>query len=115
MKIAVTSQNFRTVTNHAGKARRFLVLEIDEQGKAVELERLDLPKHMAFHGLDHASPHPIDGVDVVLSASFGPGFARKMAARNIIASLTEESDPQAAIAQFLREGPVLPMQSCGGH
>ena len=28
MRIAVTSQNFRTVTGHAGKARRFLVFDV---------------------------------------------------------------------------------------
>ncbi|MEW8693532.1 MAG: nitrogen fixation protein, partial [Candidatus Thiodiazotropha endolucinida] len=27
MKIAVTSQNFRTITQHAGKTRRFLIYE----------------------------------------------------------------------------------------
>jgi hypothetical protein len=29
MRIAVTSQNFRTVTGHAGRARRFIVSEAD--------------------------------------------------------------------------------------
>lgn len=115
MKIAVTSQNFKTVTNHAGKARRFLVFAIDEAGAAKEVDRLDLPYDQAFHGYPHEAAHPIDDVDVVLSASFGPGFARKMAVRSIVASLTEERDPETAIKRFLNEGPCLPAQGCGGH
>ena len=33
MKIAVTSQNFRTITPHAGTTRRFLVYEAAEGGE----------------------------------------------------------------------------------
>ncbi len=66
MKIAVTSQNFRTVTGHAGKARRFLVFEADG-GEVREVERLDLPKEMSFHELQGDAPHPVDGVDVLVT------------------------------------------------
>ncbi|MEW8525962.1 MAG: hypothetical protein AB2552_23275 [Candidatus Thiodiazotropha endolucinida] len=45
MKIAVTSQNYRTITQHAGKTRRFLIYEQDpETGQAHELDCLNLPK-----------------------------------------------------------------------
>lgn len=115
MKIAITSQNFKTVTNHAGKARRFLVFEIEEGKEPREIDRISLPKEMAFHELAMDAQHPIDGVDALLSASFGAGFARKMAARQITASLTEASDPIEAIRIFLAEGPRLPISGCGGH
>lgn len=39
MKIAVTSQNFRTVTAHAGKTRRFLVFDIPSGDSPREVER----------------------------------------------------------------------------
>ena len=48
MKIGVSSQNFRTITGHAGKARRFFVYELREDG-IHEQERIDLPKEMALH------------------------------------------------------------------
>ena len=115
MKIAVTSQNFRTVTNHAGRARRFLVFLVEENKQPVEVERIDLPKEMSIHSLSgHLVPHPLDHVDVLLSASFGPGFARNMTSRNIVASLTEESDPILAIKDYLAHGQRLPGASgCG--
>ncbi|HKJ77206.1 MAG TPA: nitrogen fixation protein, partial [Gammaproteobacteria bacterium] len=43
MEIAITSQNFRTVTGHAGKTRRFLVYEAGPGQEPVEVDRLDLP------------------------------------------------------------------------
>lgn len=115
MKIAITSQNFKSVTNHAGKARRFLVFEIIDGQEPQEIDRISLPKEMAFHELAMGTAHPIDGVDALLSASFGAGFARKMAARHITASLTEETDPLKAIEIFLAKGQVLPSGGCGGH
>ncbi len=38
MKIAVVSEDFRTITGKAGKARRFLLFEA-ETGKRPQLER----------------------------------------------------------------------------
>ena len=107
MKIAVTSQNFRTVTPHAGKTRRFLIYSVEEGQKPVEIDRLDLPKDMSFCNFT-GEQHPIDGVDVVLSASFGAGFDRKLAKRSIQASITTQADPLAAISEFLEKGPMLP-------
>ncbi|CAK0762635.1 hypothetical protein CCP3SC1_390001 [Gammaproteobacteria bacterium] len=48
MKIAVTSQNFRTISEHAGKARRFLIFEADSLGCPQEIGRLDLLKEQLF-------------------------------------------------------------------
>jgi predicted Fe-Mo cluster-binding NifX family protein len=59
MKIAVTSQDRRTVTPHAGMCRRFRVYEIE--GPAVlGRERLELPKERSLlegHGHAHSHPH----------------------------------------------------------
>ena len=39
MKIAVTSQNFSTITQHAGKSRRFLIFECNPAtGRAQDVE-----------------------------------------------------------------------------
>ncbi|WP_316858475.1 NifB/NifX family molybdenum-iron cluster-binding protein [uncultured Cohaesibacter sp.] len=109
MKIAVSSQNFRTVTNHAGRARRFLVYSVGDDRQPIEIERIDLPKEMSMHELgDSGAAHPLDSVDVILSASFGAGFARRMAARSVMASITEKTDPLEAVKEFLEKGQNLP-------
>ncbi len=106
MKIAVTSQNFRTITGHAGKTRRFMIFEADASGNPEEVERLDLPKEMSIHAWPGGS-HPIDVADVLITGGCGDGFVRNMASRNIRVIRTSETDPVAAVKAFL-QGQELP-------
>lgn len=120
MKFAVTSQDFRTVTGHAGMTRRFLVYQASVPDEVAEVTRLDLPKELAFHGFA-GGPHPIDGVDVLLTASAGEGFHRKMAARGIRVVVTGQEDPLLAVREVLagRTTPPVPHGhggcGCGGR
>jgi hypothetical protein len=100
MRLAVTSQNFRDVTGHAGHARGFLIFEAQPGSEPVEVERLSLPRELVIHEF-RGGPHPIDGVEVLLSAGFGAGFAQHMAARGITAVRTEKTDPVDAVRHFL--------------
>lgn len=97
MRIAVTSQNFRTVTGYAGKARRFIIYEVDGPDEIAEITRLDLPMAMAFHGFDDRLQHPLDGVDVLITSGAGKGFVMRMARRGIRVVRTGETDPIAAV------------------
>lgn len=101
MRIAVTSQNFRTITGHAGKARRFIVFEIGSDGQVAEKERLDLPPHLAIHACEEHDPHPLDGSAVLITAGSGEGFVRRMARRGTRVVATSESDPEVAVHAFL--------------
>lgn len=118
MKIAVTSQNFRTVTGHAGRARRFLIYDVQPGAEPVEVERLDLPKDMAMHDFHGTGPHPVDGVDVILSEGFGEGFGQRMAKRGILAVSTTQTDPVEAVKAYVADlGTAAPGgATCGcGH
>ncbi|MFA5530553.1 MAG: NifB/NifX family molybdenum-iron cluster-binding protein [Thiohalomonadaceae bacterium] len=106
MRIAVTSQNFRTITGHAGKTRRFLVFEADANGEPVEVERLDLPKELSFHEFAGNGAHPIDGMDIIITQSCGFGFTRRLAARGIQVLVTSEDDPVGAVRLVLRGEPL---------
>ncbi len=101
MRIAVTSQNYRTVTGHAGKTRKFLVYEVGENGELRETERLALPKEMSIHAHPADEPHPLDGMDFVVTAGCGQGFVNKMAARGVRVFLTEREDPEAAVRELI--------------
>jgi predicted Fe-Mo cluster-binding NifX family protein len=113
MKIAVTSQNFRTITGHAGKTQRFLVYESAPDG-VKELPRLDLPKELSFHEFHGSGPHPIDGVDVLVTASCGEGFLRRLAGRGIRVVATSESDPLTAV-RLVIAGQSLPPPAPDDH
>ncbi len=101
MKIAVTSQNFQTITPHAGKTRRFLVYESIEGSEPVEIDRLDLPKEMAIHEFHGDGPHPLDAMDLVVAGSYGEGFAARMAARGITIVATDHTDPVTAVKDYV--------------
>lgn len=48
MKIGITSQNFRSITGHAGKGRRFIIFTVEAGQPAQETGRLDLPMDTEF-------------------------------------------------------------------
>ena len=105
MKIGVTSQNFKTITGHAGKTRRFLVFAQGEDGEIVEIERLDLPKSMSMHEF-RGTEHPIDLLDVLITGGCGDGFRRRMVSRGIKVIATSETDPVTAARSVLAGSPL---------
>ncbi|MCU7797681.1 MAG: nitrogen fixation protein [Candidatus Thiodiazotropha sp. (ex Semelilucina semeliformis)] len=114
MKIAITSQNFRSITQHAGKTRRFLVFEQDSStGKAVETGRLDLPKEMSMHEF-RGDDHPLFSADILVTGSSGQGFVNRMARVGVRVIVTSETDPQTA-AEKLFAGQSLPAAEPHNH
>jgi predicted Fe-Mo cluster-binding NifX family protein len=101
MKIAVASQNFRTITPHAGRSRKFLIYEAAEGGEPAEVDRLDLPKEMSFHEFHEDGPHPLDAADVLIVGSCGARFVERLASRGITAVATAETDPVKAVKDYL--------------
>ena len=101
MLIAVASQNFWTVTAHAGKSRRFLVFKVAPCRAPLEVDRLDLPKELTIHEFKGEGAHPLDAVDVVIAGSVGVGFVSRMAERGVRAVATSEINPALAVARFV--------------
>lgn len=112
MRIAVSSQNFRTVTGHAGRARRFIVFEADGSQPPREIERFDLDADMAIHGFDHRAAHPLDRMDVLITGGAGEGFVRNLAARGVQVVATPESDPALAVEAFLAGRLMSASEAC---
>ncbi len=100
MKIAVTSQNRRTITEHAGKCRKFWVYDI-EQGRITGKTLLELSIEQSFHESSPREPHPLDAVEVLIAGGMGPGLNRRLAAKGIAALTTLEADPDRAVAAYL--------------
>ena len=100
MKIAVTSQNFKSVTGHAGKSRRFIIFDVGTPCDTPEVVWLDLPMEMSFHEFS-GDRHPLDDMDVILTASAGKSFVAKLAQRGVRVITCGESDPSKAVRDFL--------------
>ncbi len=112
MRIAITSQNFRTVTGHAGRARRFIVFEADGGSTPREVERIDLDINMAMHGYDHRAAHPLDAMDVLITGGAGEGFVRNLALRGVQVVATPETEPALAVEAFFAGRILSASESC---
>jgi len=110
MKIAVTSQNRRSITEHAGKCRKFWIYDI-EQNRISGRTLLELPIEQSFHQSPPQQAHPLDTVQVLIAGSMGPGLQQRLAAKGIIALVTAETDPDQAVAAYLQG--TLPLRAAG--
>jgi predicted Fe-Mo cluster-binding NifX family protein len=106
MKIAVTSQNRRDITEHAGRCRNFWVFEVDGL-RVLDRSLLELPKESSFHDAAAQAPHPLDGVNVLIAGGMGDGLRARLARRGIEALVTSETQPERAVRAWL-EGRLPP-------
>lgn len=112
MKIAVTSQNRREVTQHAGRCRKYWIYEIEDKqimGKRI----LELPLEQSFHESAAHEPHPLDIASVLISGSMGQGMYLRLASKGIIGIVTDEKDPDTAVKAYLA-GRLKPMSDAIG-
>jgi predicted Fe-Mo cluster-binding NifX family protein len=100
MKIAVTSQNRRDITEHAGRCRNFWVFEVDGL-HIVNRSLLELPKESSLHDAPPDGPHALDGVDVLIAGGMGGGLRSRLARRGIEALVTTETQPEGAVRAWL--------------
>lgn len=109
MRVAVSSQNFRTITSHAGKSRRFILFDIDANGQIAERERLDLPKGMSLHDT-HGPGHPLfeQGLTHLITGGAGERFIERMAAHGIRVIQTSAVDIEPALKALAAGQPLPP-------
>ena len=100
MKIAVTSQNRKTITEHAGKCRKFWVFTLDNN-EVINKELLELPKEQSFHESAHDQLHPLDDVSLLITGNMGQGLKQRLERKGINSIITQESDPEKAVLNYL--------------
>lgn len=100
MRIAVSSQNRKTITGHAGKCRRFWIYEVQDCEVKNRL-MLELAMEQTFHESHGAGPHPLEGVNVLISASMGDGMHARLKRMGITGVTTGEANPDQAVAAWL--------------
>ncbi len=113
MKIAITSQNRKTITGHAGKCRKFWIYEV-ENNQVLGRNLLELPMEQSFHESNHNAPHPLDDMNVLICGGMGPGLRYRLKQKGIEAHATPETDPDRAVAAWL-EGRLEELPPEAGH
>jgi predicted Fe-Mo cluster-binding NifX family protein len=112
MRIAVTSQNRREITEHAGRCSNFWVYDVDD-GIILDGTLVELPKDSSFHDSSPHAPHPLDGVEVLIAGGMGEGLRMRLARRGIEALVTTERDPERAVKAWL--AGCLPLGATHAH
>jgi predicted Fe-Mo cluster-binding NifX family protein len=102
MRIAVTSQNFRTITGHAGKTTHFLVFDASPDAPLEAARELALPPELMMHAFRGQADHPLRHVDAIITGGCGEGFVRRLGAWGVRVAVTGEADPAVAVQAFLR-------------
>lgn len=104
--VAITSQNKKTITKHAGECRNYLIYTIEKDvitnKKVLELQDNEILKY-TFH--DDKSKNPknlLFDVDILLTGSIGQGGVTKLANQNVTAYIIEEKDPDMAIDKLIK-------------
>ena len=112
MKIAVTSQNRQTVTNHAGRCRKFWVYET-EYADVVGKRLVELPEEQHFHD---AFPPSLHGINVLITGGLAGSFRYYLKQQGVQAVATQESDPDRAVTAWLNGtlDEMPPFGSLGG-
>ncbi len=120
MKIAIITDDGKTISQHFGRARYYLVVTV-ENGQVVTQERRGKAGHHTFasqetmeqhtsgpHGFDPASRNrhgqmlaTIQDCQVVLAGGMGLGMQRNLEEVGIRPVLTDVEDIQAAVQAFL--------------
>lgn len=114
-QIAVSSQNRKTVTEHAGKCRKFWVFDI-LHGQVTGKNLLELPIEETLHAAIAGQAHPLDEVSVLITAGMGGGLQQRLKQRGILGVVTAQTDLDQAVADFLA-GKIEPFaaSSCSGQ
>jgi len=100
MRIAVTSQNRKSITSHAGKCRKFWIYDI-VNGEIAGRDLLELPIEQSLHASHGAGEHPLNSVDVLIAGSMGNGLFNRLKAQGIQPMITLEQDPDLSVAKLL--------------
>lgn len=100
--IAVTSQNRRTVTGHAGRCRRF---KLFDPATGEETGGFELPLEGVLHETDPLPGHPLAQAGTLITGGAGPGLRQRLAQFGIDVYLTATESPVEAVREFLAGKP----------
>ncbi|GHU32114.1 hypothetical protein AGMMS50256_21670 [Betaproteobacteria bacterium] len=100
LRIAVSSQNRKTVSDHAGRCRKFWVYEI--RGNKVDNKSLrELTLEQTLYSSSLGGGHPLDDVHVMITAGMSPFLYQRLQQGGIKPYVTDEALPDRAVQMLL--------------
>lgn len=102
LTIAVSSQNRKQVTQHAGKCRKFWLYHVVDN-KTLDKTLIEMTKEQSFSATKEALPAPLQGIDVLITGGCGEGLPKRLAKFGIKTYVTETLALDEAVAAYLAE------------
>ena len=117
VNIAVSTTDGKTICGHLGKCKDFIIYETD--GKNVLGKRLiSSGGACPGHGGGGHNISPFDGCQAVITQGMGQGMLNGLVQAGIKPVITDQSDPDTAVTNFLNGGLSGTAKStceCGEH
>ena len=96
MKVAITSQNRKTVSSHAGKCTHFFVFDTEKDRTQPEQSIVLSPQQMFRHHRLNES-HPLFMADALITGSIGENLFKQWQQAGKKVYVTAELDPVQAL------------------
>ncbi len=103
MKIAITSQNAKSVTAHAGRCRKFWVYELSSDGADIVKQFVELEMDETLHTMQSSLPPKLAGIDVLITANLGESLRKKLTEAGITTHLLSSATPDIALLNYLAD------------
>ena len=104
-KVAISSQNKKTITGHAGKCLHFYIYTIKEDGNFdKELIHLEKNETLSYTFHEDKTPSPFNylfDMDILLTLQIGQGGVLRLAKQNVTAYMVQEKNPDTAIKKLI--------------
>jgi len=102
--VAISSQNKKTVFEHAGKCRNFLVYHLVDntikEKKILEISNEET-LHNYFQSINNEINNPLWGINMLLTGGIGDGAIRKLQEIGIQTHIIDEKDPDLVMEKLL--------------
>ena len=109
MQIAVTSQNRKTISEHAGKCRKFWIYDL-EKGVVTGKRLVEVSMEQSLHASSGLLAEPLAEINILITGGMGPGLHERLMQSGILPVITMEEDPDAAVTALLSNRlPRLPV------
>jgi predicted Fe-Mo cluster-binding NifX family protein len=109
MQIAVTSQNRKTISEHAGKCRKFWIYDL-EKGVVTGKRLVEVSMEQSLHASSGLLAEPLAEINILITGGMGPGLHERLMQSGILPVITMEEDPDAAVTAMLSNRlPRLPV------
>ena len=108
-KVAVASTDGISINEHFGRAKEFLIYEVEESGEYTFLERRESNPHCVHEGNDHTVPSTaqlLADVEVVLVVQIGPRAEKELQSQGVLA-LPVKSTIDKALKAYGKRGKFI--------